>query len=153
METRRTMTSGIMKNIHSPKPMGYSESCISFRNFIAIALGGVPMGVPSPPMEAEKDIPRIYAVASLDFVGNCLTIGATIARKIHAVAVLFMNIEKSAVAAIKPSRTVSGFVPKGRNIALAICISKPHDVAAALKHIPPKNIIMTGSAKDVRMLR
>ena len=69
----------------------------------AIAFGGVPIGVPIPPIKAEKGMARIKPVRKGSFASNCLSNGITIAIIIAVVAVSDIHIERPAVVSINPS--------------------------------------------------
>ena len=74
-------------------------------------MGGVPIGVPIPPIFAEKGIPRRSALVNLEFSGNFLIIGRTDATIIAVVAVLDIHIDMKAVNAMYPKRITLGFLP------------------------------------------
>ena len=63
-----------------------------------------------------------------------------------AVAVLDMNIEKMAIIARKPRRTISGLVPKTLSSARAMVTSRPYFSAMMASTKPPRKSITTGSA-------
>ena len=141
------MVSGIIKAIHSPKPKLRSRPLGSFRYFSAMALGGVPMGVPIPPMLAATGIDSVSAIRPLPSGGNERNTGVRKVSIMAAVAVLLTNIENTPVMRMKPSSTFSLFVPKGFISVRASSTSRPDLVAAIAKIKPPKNKMMIGSAK------
>ena len=104
---------GTIYNIHSPKPMLRFMPSGSFRYFNAIMLGGVPIGVPIPPMLAPNGIAIVSATRPLPSAGSALNTGAKKVSIIAAVAVLLMNMENKPVMRIKPNSTTSLFFPKG----------------------------------------
>ena len=75
---------------------------------MATALGGEPMGVPIPPMFAANGMHRTSAVLPKSSFGNIRRTGVTIVIINAVVAVLLMNIEKTAVITIIPSMTNFG---------------------------------------------
>ena len=84
-----TITSGNINSIHWPKsmPMPISESCC-----MAIALGGVPIGVPIPPKFAAMGMDIVSAMRPLPFAGSAAKTGVRNVSIIAAVAVLLTNI-------------------------------------------------------------
>ena len=139
------MVKGIMKAIHSPKPMLMP---ISFMYLSAIAFGGVPIGVPIPPTLAEIGIARARAVLPFPSAGRALRTGPRKVSIIAAVAVFERNIEKIPVTRRKPRRTILGFLPKGLSITLARNWSRPVFEAAIARTNPPIKSMMIGSAKQ-----
>ena len=119
----------------------------SLRNFSAMALGGVPMGVPMPPMFAPMGMANASAMRPLPLAGRLLSTGERNVSIIAAVAVLLRNIEKSPVTSRKPSSTVSLRVPKGFSSTRASFTSSPLFVAAMARMNPPINNMIIGSAK------
>lgn len=102
-----TITNGNINIIHSPNPMPMFRSSGLLRNFKAIVLGGVPVGVPMPPRLAATGIDRVKAMRPLPSGGNCLNTGVRNVSIMAAVAVLLTNIEKNPVISINPSSTFS----------------------------------------------
>ncbi len=100
---------GTPKAIHPPKLI----ACSPTRYFMATALGGEPIGVPIPPMFAANGMHRTSAVLPKSSFGNSRRTGVTIVIIKAVVAVLLMNIEKTAVMIIMPSMTNFGDSPKG----------------------------------------
>ena len=145
---RRKMARGNMNIIHSPKPIPIFRPSASLRAFKAIALGGVPIGVPIPPMLAPIGIASARPIRPLPLAGNCLSTGVRNVSIIAAVAVLERNIEKTPVTSRKPRSTFSDFVPKGLSMIRAIVTSSPTFVAAIARMNPPINSMMIGSAKQ-----
>ena len=113
----------------------------------AIAFGGVPIGVPMPPMFAATGIARTSATLPLPLFSIGLRSGAITANIMAVVAVLLINMEKKAVTNIKPSSTVCDFVPKGLKSTRARFLSSPTLPAPIARKNPPKKSIMMGSAK------
>ena len=148
-ERPRIMTmTGTMASIHCPKPIPPPSSACSVRYLMAMALGGVPMGVPMPPTLAAMGMPRAMAMRPLPSVGSCARMGATMASIMAAVAVLLMNMEKTAVTIMKPRSTISLLLPKGLSRTRARLTSRPTLVAPMARAKPPMKSIMIGSAKD-----
>ena len=85
----------------------------------AMVFGGVPIGVPIPPILAATGILSAIAIRPLPASGNCLNTGARKVSIIAVVAVLLMNIEKRAVTSMKPSSMCSLFLPNGASSTLA----------------------------------
>ena len=75
---------------------------------MATALGGEPMGVPIPPMFAANGMDRTSPVLPKSSFGNSRRTGVTIVIINSVVAVLLMNIEKTAVMTIIASMTNFG---------------------------------------------
>ena len=119
---------------------------------MAIALGGVPIGVPIPPTLAPTGIAIVRATLPLPFAGRLLSTGVRNASIIAAVAVLERNIEKIPVTRRKPSNTFSDFVPNGLSSTFASFTSRPLFVAAMASTKPPMNSMITGCAKHDMML-
>ena len=143
----RIITRGTIKSIHCPKPMPRFRLSGSFRYFRAMVLGGVPIGVPIPPMLAAIGTLSAIAIRPLPASGSCLNTGPRKVSIIAVVAVLLMNIENRAVTSIKPSRMFSLFLPKGVRSTRARWTSRPVLVVAMAKTKPPMKSITTGSAK------
>ena len=150
-KTRMTMASGNMNDIHSPKPMLRFMPSGSLRYLRAMALGGVPMGVPMPPMLAPTGMASARPMRPLPSAGRALSTGVRNEIIMAAVAVLLMNIENSPVTSRKPSRTFSDLVPKSLSSTLASSTSRPHLVAAMARMNPPRNSMIIGSAKVAMM--
>ena len=115
----RTMTSGTMKSIHCPNPIPRLRLSGSFRYLRAMVLGGVPIGVPIPPIFAARGMLSAIAIRPLPDSGSCLKTGVRNVSIMAVVAVLLMNMEKRAVTSMKPSRMFSLFFPKGVRSTLA----------------------------------
>ena len=141
------MVSGNINDIHCPKPKFKLRPAGSLRYFNAMALGGVPMGVPIPPMLAAIGIASVSATRPLPSGGNALNTGVRKVNIIAAVAVLDINIEKAPVIRIKPNNTFSDFLPNGFKSVRAKSTSNPDFVAAMARINPPKKRMMMGSAK------
>ena len=139
-----TMTKGTPKSIHLPKSTFRPISAMALR---AMALGGVPMGVPMPPMLAATGMQSAKAARPRSSGANRESTGARMASIIAAVAVLLMNMENRAVTTMRPSKTLAGLVPKGLMSQRARLISKRYLVAAAARKKPPRKRMMMGSAK------
>ena len=117
----------------------------------AVALGGVPIGVPMPPRFAATGILRARPIFPLSSAGSFESTGVRRASIIAAVAVLLMNMEKMEIMMRKPSRTISGFVPKSFRRARASVTSRPYFSAMIASTKPPRNSITTGSAIELIM--
>ena len=128
-------------------PNYLSELTASFRAPRAIAFGGVPMGVPMPPMLAPSGMARAKAALPRSSSSKSLSTGAKMASIMAAVAVLLMNMENTAVMSMRPRSTNFGFLPKGFNSTRARFKSILYLVAAAAKKNPPKKSMMMGFAK------
>ena len=140
------MVRGIINSNQSPKPIPALRPFTSFRYLRAIALGGVPMGVPIPPMLAATGIPRVKAIRPLPSGGRALKTGVKNVRVIIAVAVFDRNIEKTPVIKMNPNSTFSDLLPNVFNKVLASNTSRPALLAAIARMKPPKKRIMIGSA-------
>ena len=121
-------------------------------NLRAMALGGVPMGVPIPPTLAPIGMQRAKAARPRSSGLNRASTGVSRASIMAAVAVLLMNMENRAVTLIRPSSTYFGLVPKGLSSTRARLISRRNLVAASARKKPPRNRMMMGSAKVAKML-
>src|SRR5579862_6618336 len=77
----------------------------------AIALGGLPIIVPIPPVVAAIGTPRRNALRAVELLPILPISGITAAITIAVVAVFDMSIEKSMVISINPNKTHFGFVP------------------------------------------
>ena len=141
------MTNGTPNTIHSPKVMRLSPT----RYFNAIAFGGVPIGVPIPPMFAATGIHNANAIRPGSFGPNTAITGVKMDNIIAVVAVFDMNIEKIAVISIKPSMTYFGFCPNGLSSTRAKLTSNRYLVAAIARKNPPKNSMMIGLANVAMM--
>ena len=148
LNSSSTMTKGSMNIIHWPNPNPRLRPSGSFRYFMAMVFGGVPIGVPMPPRLAATGIDSAIAMRPLPSAGSCLNTGVRKVSIIAAVAVFETNIEKRPVMSRKPSNTFSLFLPKGFSNALANCASRPVFVAAIARMKPPMKSMMTGSAKQ-----
>ena len=138
--------SGSIYIIHSPKPIPRFRPVGELRYFSAIALGGVPIGVPIPPMLAATGIESVKATRPLPSGGSALNTGARKVSIIAAVAVLLTNIENTPVMRMKPSSTFSLLLPKGLSSVRAKSTSSPDFVAAIASMKPPRKRMMIGSA-------
>ena len=117
-----------------------------------MVLGGVPIGVPIPPMFAATGIASESPILPLSSDGRVPRTGARKASIIAAVAVLDMNIEKMEITIRKPSRTMRGLVPKMDSRARPMVTSSPYFSAMMASTKPPMNSITTGSAKEAMIL-
>ena len=141
------IVSGIIYIIHSPKPIPRFSPLGALRYFRAMALGGVPIGVPIPPMLAATGIDNVSATRPLPSGGRALNTGARKVSIIAAVAVLLTNIENMPVIRINPRSTFSLLLPKGLSSVRASSTSSPDFVAAMARMKPPRKRMMIGSAK------
>ena len=139
-----TMTKGMPNMSHLPKETSSPIPCSAFS---AIALGGVPIGVPMPPRLAAMGMARAKAARPLSSGVNRASTGVRMASIMAAVAVLLINMEKRAVTDISPRSTNLGLVPKGFKSTLARFMSSLYLVAAAARKKPPRKSMMMGSAK------
>ena len=67
------ITSGAITSIHCPKLIPRFKPSGSFKNFIAIILGGVPIGVPIPPKLAANGIDIVSAIRPFPSAGAMQT--------------------------------------------------------------------------------
>ena len=144
--TRSISANGVITIIQSPKPNPMLSPFGSFRYFIAMAFGGVPIIVPMPPIFAATGMARVSATRPLPSGGRALNTGVRNVSIIAAVAVLLTNMENIPVMSTKPNNTFSLFVPNGFNSVRASKTSSPDFVAAMARMNPPKNSIIIGSA-------
>src|SRR5574344_1339955 len=135
-----------MKADQSRNPILRLRPCGSLRYFRAMALGGVPIMVPIPPMLAPTGIAIVRAILPLPLAGKALKTGVRKVSIIAAVAVLDTNMENTPVIKRKPRRTFSDLCPKGFIRFLAIMVSSPDLDAANARMNPPKKSITIGSA-------
>ena len=89
----------------------------------------------------------VSAMRPFPFAGSAAKTGVRNVSIIAAVAVLLTNIEKKPVMSRNPSRTFSDFLPKGLMRLRARSTSRPNFEAAIARVKPPRNSMMTGSAK------
>ena len=143
----RMMVSGNMNDIHCPKPSPMFSPASSLRYFSAMAFGGVPIGVPIPPMLAATGMHIVSAIRPLPLAGSAAKTGVRKVSIMAAVAVFDTNMENRPVMSRKPSNTFSLFFPNGRMRFLASSTSSPDFVAAMARMNPPRNSMITGSAK------
>ena len=141
------MVSGNMIAIHCPKPRPMFRPASSLSTFSAMAFGGVPIGVPIPPILAATGMLIVSAIRPLPFAGRAAKTGVRNVSIIAAVAVLLTNIENNPVISRKPSSTFSLLLPNGRIRFLASSTSRPDLVAAIARMKPPRKSMITGSAK------
>ena len=94
-----------MNAIHSPKPIFMFKPSGSFKNFKAIAFGGVPIGVPIPPTLAEIGMAKAKAILPFPSAGSAFKTGARKVSIIAAVAVLLKNMENTPVTTRNPNNT------------------------------------------------
>ena len=107
-------------------------------------LGGVPMGVPTPPTLAEKAIPRSRGVARAGEGARSSTARAT-GSSISVVAVLEIHMDSTAAAAIKPStRRRLLWDPKACTMVRATRRWAPEWAIAVDKIKPPRRSRMRG---------
>lgn len=145
------ITSGAITSIHCPKLIPRFKPSGSFKNFIAIMLGGVPIGVPIPPKLAANGIDIVSAIRPFPSAGSDANTGVRNVNISAAVAVLDINIENIPVMKRKPNSTFSLFLPKGRIIFFANNVSSPDLDAAIARMNPAKNNMIIGSANDAIM--
>ena len=141
------ITSGNIKAIHFPKPISMFNPAGLLSTFMAIRFGGVPIGVAIPPRLAAIGILIVSAVRPFPLAGRAAKTGVRKVSIMAAVAVLLTNMENMPVISRKPRSTFSLFRPNGRIMFLANNTSKPDLVAAIARIKPPKNSMITGSAK------
>ena len=122
----------------------------SLRYLSAIVFGGVPIGVPIPPMFAAIGIANARPIL-LPSSGRERSTGARNASIMAAVAVLLINIENSPITIRKPSSTILGLVPKGAMRMRASWASRPTFVAQSARANPPRKSITVGSANVASM--
>ena len=141
-----TKAKGIIIIAQSPKPILIPNRFSKLP--LAIALGGVPIGVPIPPILAATGIDKAKPIRPFPSAGSEDNTGVKIANIMVAVAVLLINIEKTAVTKINPNITISERVPKGANITLAKAASNLYFVAVIANTKPPMNNMIVGSANE-----
>ena len=108
-------------------------------------LGGVPINVLKPPMDALYAIPNIKAFPKIKFSFsivfgssfNCATIAIAIGSIITAVAVFEIHIDINAVATINPRIMFTTFVPIKLIMFNAIRLCKFHFCIAIAIIKPP----------------
>ena len=112
----------------------------------AVALGGVPIGVPMPPRLAATGMDRARPILPLSSTGSFESTGARRVSIIAAVAVLLMNIENTEIMIRKPRSTNCGLVPKSFSSARAMVTSRLYFSAIMASTKPPRKSMTTGSA-------
>ena len=105
------------------------------------------MGVAIPPVFAATGIHKINALIPTCSFEQGHIIGLTRASIITVVAVLDINIEKTAVINIRPSIMNLGWAPKGRSRTRAKFLSKSYFEAAMARVNPPIKRIIIGEEK------
>ncbi|CSA24603.1 Uncharacterised protein [Vibrio cholerae] len=136
-------TNGIPNAIHSANVIKLSPT----KYFNAIALGGVPMGVPIPPILAATGIQSANATRPGSLGPKTAITGVKIESIMAVVAVFDINIENTAVIIIKPNITYFGLLPNGLSSTRAKLTSSRYLVAAIARKKPPKNSMIIGLAK------
>jgi hypothetical protein len=149
-----TTTYGTPKLIQPRNEIGRydgSAPSVEFRMPRAMPFGGVPMIVPTPPIDAAQAMPSITAVPYRDFPGSASNIErrpSPIGIIIAAAAVFEIHIEMNAVAHIIPRRIFlesPAIVPLVRNQSVNLRSSFHFCIAAARRN-PPRKRKMTGAA-------
>ena len=137
---------GTAMTIHSTNEMDRPRAASAPR---AIAFGGVPTGVPMPPMLAATGIARAtpaFALAS----GMAAMIGMTTANMAAVVAVFDMNIDRAAVISMSPSTVRRPEPANGFMNTAARLWSSPNLAAPSAIRKPPRNRMMTGFASEAK---
>ncbi len=111
----------------------------------AIALGGLPTGVPIPPMFAATGMDRATPVRAGPGGRDAIT-GTTTANIVAVVAVLDTNIDSDAVITIRPSTAARGPRANGRSSTAARLRSRSNLAAPSAMRKPPRKSTITGSA-------
>ncbi len=91
-----------------------------------IRFGGVPTGVPIPPMEAPNDVINIIATANVRILASelnvtfrrCATIDNPIGNIIAVVAVLLIHIERAVATPPYTMRMRAGLAPTAREASV-----------------------------------
>ena len=112
-------------------------------------LGGEPITVPSPPIDADQATDSSSAAANFRAAGPSPASrisDSAIGTIIAAVALFEIHMLTKAVAAITPAITRSGDLPARPIAARAILRSSPHRVIAAASMKPPRNRKITSLA-------
>ena len=129
---------------------------------IPIKFGGVPIGVPMPPIDAPNAAISIIAIANSRLADSdsrpcvrCATIDRPIGYIMAVVAVLLIHIEMPAVTPPNTRRMRTGLRPTSReDRALnAIRRSRPWTNIASASMKLPMNRKMMGSAKGANAVR
>ena len=115
----------------------------------AMALGGVPTGVPMPPTLAATGMDRARPARGRPW-GRAPRMGMTTANMVAVVAVLDMNMLSSAVMTIRPSTVRRAEPVKGLMSTAARFLSRWYLAAPSAMRKPPRNRMMTGLARAAR---
>ena len=111
----------------------------------AMALGGVPTGVPMPPTLAATGMDRAIPVRALPF-GRAVMTGIMTANMVAVVAVLDMNMLIRAVMSMTPMTVRRGLPMKGLSSTADSARSTLYFAAPSATMNPPRNRMMTGLA-------
>ena len=130
----RTVAIGTPYFIHCRKSMGMP---LFSKIPTAIALGGVPIMVPIPPVVAAMAIPKSKALVVPDSFPNDFKSGRTAAITMAVVAVLLINIDATIVVSINPISKFTGLAPENFIVNLKSASSSLVLVIAAARKNPP----------------
>ena len=112
-----------------------------------MALGGVPTGVPIPPMLAATGIASAMPTRNRSVRSRVASTGSTTAMSVAVVAVFDMNIDSPAVMTIRPSMIAFQDVPNGRSMTRAMLRSRWNFAEPSARKKPPRNSMITGWAR------
>ena len=104
-----------------------------------------------PPTFAANGTASIRALIPLSSALTEANTGAIMDSIITVVAVLLMNMAKNPVTHITPSMTRFGFLPNGLSSTLARFMSSLYLVEAMARAKPPRNRMITGELKLLKM--
>ena len=113
----KTRTTGTPIFIHARNPNSPEVDSRLSKAPMKMMFGGVPIGVPMPPMFAAYAMPSRRGTASRRSLAPLMTARAT-GNIIKVVAVLEIHIDKAAVAIMKAKITLRGPRPKIRDTPL-----------------------------------
>ena len=147
VKTSRRSITGTPTSIQDRKETGVPASA---RSPIAMALGVVPMGVPIPPMFAEKGIASMRPRRRLASGGIFRTKGRTVVTMMAVVAVLDIHIDIAAVKTIIPKRMTGGRVPNRLRIIWQNSRSRLFLLNTLAITNPPNRSTTTGLANEAR---
>lgn len=140
-----TTVVGSATNKNCAKPISGAPGKVFFAICVKIKLGGVPISVAIPPIEAEKAIDRksdfengSTEAGSPVISSSLVTMASALGTIVRAVAVFDIHIDKKAVTIMIPHNKTRGFKPKIRTVLSAIRECRFHLTIAVEKIKPPR---------------
>ena len=145
MTTMITTVVGSATNKNWAKPISGASGNVLLAICVRIRLGGVPINVAMPPIEAEKavarksDFEKGSTLAGSPVISSSLVMMASaFGTIVSAVAVLDIHIDKKAVTIIIPHNNMRGRKPKIKTVLSAMREWRFHRTIAVEKMKPPR---------------